>query len=81
VRDFTDEDITFKPAIGKLAYIAENPAKSVTLTRAAKMKTSLHYKKVIDRYLDGILAKLLPEDDFTLDGRVLYKARRAYEAA
>ena len=70
---FIDEEqtLTVRPAYEKLEYMLQNPAHAQAVARAATVKSSLTYKRVIDAYIEDLLEHMLPGEDFALDEYVL----------
>jgi len=66
--EFIDEEknLTVKPASEKLAYMLKTPAHAAVVARVSTIKSSLTFKKVIDRYVEELIAGMLPDEDFML---------------
>ena len=72
---FTDEEenLRVRYASEKLAYMIHHPQHAQAVARVSTIKSSLTFKNLINRYVDELVAAMLPEDgaDYALDEYVL----------
>ena len=63
---FIEESAPLSPPDEKLGYIINNPEKKGEITSASVYKSSLAYKDEVEKYVNSIIMKLIPEKDFSL---------------
>ena len=73
--EFIEEEnaIKIKSASEKLAYMLNNPEQAPAIARVSAIKSSLTYKRLIDRYIDELTLSMIPQADFALGEYVLMK--------
>jgi len=71
--EFIDEEktLTTRPASEKLAYMIARPDHAQAVARVSAVKSSLTFKRLIDRYVEELILALIPQEDFALDEYVL----------
>lgn len=77
--EFIDEKLNVKSASQKMAFLIDNPQFYNAVARFATIKSSLKFKKLIDRYLDHIILNLIPQKDFVLGEHILIRYEKIEE--
>ncbi|MDR1706292.1 MAG: AAA family ATPase, partial [Clostridiales bacterium] len=68
---FIEKRLKIKEGWEKLAYLLSNPPDAALVRRVSRIKSSLWFKKIIERYIEKLTLNLLPGRDFDLCGHVL----------
>ena len=65
---FIGQKLKINPSVNIIADIVNNSDFHNPKLTAARLKASLQYKSMLDRYIRFIIKKTIPEDDFTVEG-------------
>ena len=68
---FIGQKLRINPSIDVLANVVNKADFHNPKLAAARLKSSLNYRTLLEKYVEFIIRKTIPEDDFTLEGFII----------